>query len=474
MKTDIVAATQAASRLKAEGRWAEAVAAYEAIARAFPTSAVAFHNLASTLGDAGRQADAERAAKQAMRLGLDAPETRLVCARAVQALGRFDEAERLFHEALKRRPLYLDALHDLAQLHWMRSASVDEAVRPLDAALAMASAEPELLLLKAQVLSTVGDGAGALALLRRASAALPGHSRLANALAHAALQAGEAGESLAAAQRAWSLAPDESATQVARIDAWLVLGEWRQAEQAALAWQSRAPFDQHVLARLATAWRLLGDARYAELYDFDGMVSVLSLATPPGWASLTAFLSDLAGVLQAEHRYRTHPFDQSIRDGSQVPNILQLPHPAARALAQAIEPPIREHLARLGRGHDPVRALNHGRYATQGGWSIRMQAGGHHVNHVHPEGWISSACYVEAPAALEGRQGYLKLGEPGIPLEPLPPAERFVEPQLGRIVLFPSYMWHGTVPFTADGARMSVAFDLVPGPGAPVTSVPAG
>jgi hypothetical protein len=29
-------------------------------------------------------------------------------------------------------------------------------------------------------------------------------------------------------------------------------------------------------------------------------------------------------------------------------------------------------------------------------------------------------------------------------------------------VLFPSYMWHGTVPFESFQSRITVAFDIVP------------
>jgi len=29
-------------------------------------------------------------------------------------------------------------------------------------------------------------------------------------------------------------------------------------------------------------------------------------------------------------------------------------------------------------------------------------------------------------------------------------------------VLFPSYMWHGTVPFHDKAARTTIAFDVVP------------
>lgn len=458
-------ATRRADQLKAQGRWDDAVAAHREITRAFPREPVAFHNLAATLGDAGQAAAAEDAIVQAMRLGLDAPESWLVRARAVQMLGRLDEAEQLFGQALRRRPLYLDALRDLAQLRWMRSGDVAAAMVPVQAALAQAPGAPALLQLQAQLLHEAQDAVAALPLLRAAAAAHPGDPSLALSLAHVALHAGAVAESLAAAQRAAALAPAHAPTHVACIDALLAGGELVQAEQLAAAVHAQRPTDQPTLARLATAWRLLGDARYGALYDYDTMVGVETLDTPPGWPDLGSYLAELAAALHGAHRYRTHPLQQSIKQGAQLPDVLHLPHRAAQALAVAIDGPIRRHLARLGAGSGPLRARQRGGYAVAGGWSIRMQAGGRHVNHVHAEGWISSACYIETPPVLEGRQGQLKLGEPGIALDPLPPAERFVAPQAGRLVLFPSYMWHGTVPFTGDGVRMSVAFDLVPAEG---------
>jgi tetratricopeptide (TPR) repeat protein len=460
-------ATRAADALKAQGRWDAAVAAHRQITQAFPREPVAFHNLAATLGDVGQAAAAEEAVVHAMRLGLDAPESWLVRARAVQMLGRLDEAEQLYRQALRRRPLYLDAMRDLAQLRWMRSGDVAAATAPIDAALAQAPAAPALLQLKAQMLVETQQEQAALPLLRAAAAAHPGDPSLALSLAQVALNTGAVAESLAAAQRAAALAPAHAPTHVACIDALLAAGELARAEQLAAALHAQIPTDQPTLARLATAWRLLGDARYAKLYDYDTLVGVETLDTPPGWPDLGSYLAELASALHGAHRYRTHPFQQSIKQGAQLPDVLRLPHPAAQALAVAIDGPIRRHLARLGTGRDPLRARQRGGYAVSGGWSIRMQAGGRHVNHVHSEGWISSACYIETPTVLEGQQGHLKLGEPGIALDPLPPAERFVAPQAGRLVLFPSYMWHGTVPFATAGVRMSAAFDLVPAEGPP-------
>src|ERR1700733_13563569 len=81
-----------------------------------PNDRIAWHNLASAEGDLGRAAQAEAAARRAIELGIAAPETRLVLARALQAQRRFDDAEKAFDEAILLRPDYLDAQRDLAQL----------------------------------------------------------------------------------------------------------------------------------------------------------------------------------------------------------------------------------------------------------------------------------------------------------------------------------------------------------------------
>ena len=65
-------------------------------------------------------------------------------------------------------------------------------------------------------------------------------------------------------------------------------------------------------------------------------------------------------------------------------------------------------------------------------------------------------------AATNGHDGWIKFGEPGLTVSPAQDAERIIEPKPGRLLLFPSYMWHGTVPYTGDEKRLTVAFDLAP------------
>jgi hypothetical protein len=96
---------------------------------------------------------------------------------------------------------------------------------------------------------------------------------------------------------------------------------------------------------------------------------------------------------------------------------------------------------------------------------VRLRAQGYHTNHVHPKGWISSALYIAVPDEVAGATddaGYIQFGAPEDKLGLNLPAVRTVKPEVGKLVLFPSYMWHGTVPFESSQSRITVAFDIVP------------
>jgi tetratricopeptide (TPR) repeat protein len=457
LQQSLAEASRQAQALKAQGRLEDALALHRRIVAAFPTSAVARHNLASALGDAGYWAEVEPIVREAQRMGLDAPETWLVLARALQATGQLDEAEDAYMQSLRRRS-GADAHRELVQLRWMRGAKISAVCADLDGAIAAGA--PDLAIIKAQALMEADEAEPALALLEQLSLLRPDDGAVATITAQAALAARRNEAALAHARRAIARAPDLPAAHAVLVEALLSAELFEEASNAAAAFRRAAPLNQHAIALQATAWRALGDSRYRELFDYDAFVSVTTLDTPPGWSDLSAYVSDLAVMLKQAHHFQTHPFAQSIRRGSQAANILQLQHPAARALPTALRKPIQNYIDALGAGADPMRARRTGAYKFEGMWSILMRAGGAHINHVHPHGWISSACYVEVPTARTGSAGCLQLGEPSVTcgLE----AERSVEPIPGRLVLFPSYMWHGTVPFSGDGTRLTFAFDVLP------------
>lgn len=439
-----------------------------------PDDRVAWHNLAAAEGDIGRVLEAEFAARRAISLGVTAPETRLVLARALQSQGRLDEAERAFEAALELRPNYAEAHRDYAQLVWMRNGDVELALQKLDSSLAATGETGPLQLIRSIALEYANELSRALTAAEMGIKSAPNHSELLLQAAHLCLLTNHPQRALEFARRARN-SDGGVRTQTTLCEISLALGDLDGA-QSLVAWLKQAiPDNQYVIALGATLWRLQGDTRYASLFNYDELVSAQQLIPPAGWPSLEHFLRAVGSELDGMHRFTSHPFHQSLRGGGQLTfSEDDMARPLLRELFNCIGISVSNYLVRLGRGTDPVRSRNTLRSHFTGAWSVRLPSGGSHVDHVHPNGWISSACYISLPATLgdgdavspssrSDRSGWLRLGQPGIVTKPLLGPEYFVKPQPGTLVLFPAYMWHGVEPFKGDERRLTVAFDLVPG-----------
>ena len=250
------------------------------------------------------------------------------------------------------------------------------------------------------------------------------------------------------------------------------LGRWRvrhllrvgEATEAVKLIDREMERDQsaELWAYAATAWRLADDPRSEWLERDDRLVNVIDLTDdlPP--------LETMAETLRGLHMARGEYLDQSVRGGTQTDGpLLSRIDPVIRHLRRAIVGAVERYRAQLPPVDDAHPLLRHRRdrrVRFSGSWSVRLRSGGHHSNHVHPLGWISSALYFALPERTVGEgedAGWFTLGEPdgklGIDLGPW----RKIEPKPAHLVLFPSWMWHGTVPF-AEGERLTVAFDVAP------------
>jgi hypothetical protein len=155
-----------------------------------------------------------------------------------------------------------------------------------------------------------------------------------------------------------------------------------------------------------------------------------------------------------------------VRGGTQTDGqLFPRTEPEIRDLRRAVVEVVAEHIAQLpprDPAHPVLSPRRDARVRFTGSWSVRLTGGGRHISHIHPMGWFSSAFYlVVPPADARGPEpaGWLTLGEPPAELKLDLPPLRLIEPKPGRLVLFPSLMWHGTRPFDA-GERLSVAFDV--------------
>ncbi|HEX6072753.1 MAG TPA: putative 2OG-Fe(II) oxygenase [Sphingomicrobium sp.] len=432
----------------------QAFASFAEAARLDPLDSSIAHGHARIALEAG--IPAEQLYDQAIRLAPADGERLLGLAAARLAAGRGEQAEQELDAVLQRAPLWIQGHLQLAQLRSMLGRP-GASTASLERALATLPQEPQIWRVLFDVHVKRGDFSSLDAALERA---LKSGISLEVRRPYEAIAAAELGRADDADTLFGELdSQDGPALPIWRIRHLLRTGRMTRArrlidaetasERAAEAW----PY-------AALAWRLSADPRSEWLEGDRRLVweTDLSNELPP--------LDRLAGLLRSLHVAKGEYLDQSVRGGTQTDGpLFSRIEPDMRELRSAVVTAVDRYLAQLPEPDTKHPLLSRRRDRMprfSGSWSVRLRDAGYHASHVHPQGWISSALYVALPpvdANADPQAGWLTMGEPppGLPLDLR--ATRRVEPRPGKLVLFPSWMWHGTVPFPA-GERLTVAFDV--------------
>jgi tetratricopeptide (TPR) repeat protein len=417
-----------------------------------PEAANPAHEFAQTLNEAGLPS--VDAYTRALRLAPGTPEMLLGLTAALIAERRIEDAVAGLERAVSVKPQWAEGHAALARLRWMQGER-QGFTRSYDEALACMPANLDLRRDQIVALVHAEHWTEAFRAIAAGRAAVGPHMIFD---ANEAAVCAELGD----LERADALFAQlahvrDGPIQVRRVRHYLrsrrpveasrAIDPWLESPQAFLFW----PY-------ASIAWRMTDDPRWEWLEDDPRLVGVYDLADrlPP--------LTELADTLRQLHTVRGEPLEQSVRGGTQTDgNLFRHIDPLLVRLRDAVREAVADHVAQLppmdprhpllGQPRDrPIRFA--------GSWSVRLSGGGYHANHVHPDGWISSALYIVLPPDLgDAEAGFLVLGQPqaqlGLDLAPT----RVVEPKPGRLALFPSWMWHGTRPF-GEGERMTVAFDV--------------
>ena len=393
----------------------------------------------------------------------DSPELLVLLGRALGFANRAMEADELIAGALARWPV--DArLHSLlVELRWQRGVGGD-AISTLERAIHDFPAELQLRLVAADLLRNMGFPERALRLLEEGLARAPESAAFLTSTGVMLDELDRSNDALALLRAAIPRSRNPALAQRNLVPALLRTGAVDEALSLCGALLAATPDDQMLLAYRATALRLAGDVEHARLCDYGRLVRTYVLDPAPSYGGIEKFNEAMVRTLTPLHHAVRRPIAQSLRGGTQTGrNDLPADDPVVADFMRSLDAPVRDYISRLdATSHHPVDRRRRDAYRVAGSWSVLLSPGGFHVDHVHPQGWLSSAYYVELPrVARDGtRAGWLKFGEPGVKVGLSP--EHFVEPRAGMLVLFPSYFWHGTVPFHEGGGRLTAAFDVVP------------
>jgi uncharacterized protein (TIGR02466 family) len=458
------AAALAALRLR---QVSEAIGFARKATQLAPARARAWHRLGEALLADDCVAEADEAFATA--LGLDA---RLDAGWSAYALTRHFLGDRARAEEASLRALELDlrnlqAHEILNDVLWTGGRTAGH-LGSYRLAIQSHPSDTELKRALATQLIRLREHEEARAVLRQMAELQPQSPQPELLAARLEMDVGDLEHALRRVRRATHLAPQDPEPAGLEAELLLRLGQ----PSAALTVLERAvqlhPLDQDLLGRLALTLRRLDDARYRWLCDYDRMTAVVPIVPPDG-ETLEAYCARLAVVLRQLHSGSVHPLHQTLRHGTQTVGQLLTRKdmgPEVAALSSALSVAVRNFIQSLPTdAAHPFFGRNTGRARFSGSWSARLSAGGHHTHHIHPQGWISSAFYVALPEDVgdpSAKDGWLSFGQSDLVGDPLDVPDRYVRPQVGHLVLFPSYVWHGTNPFVRGQERLTVAFDAVP------------
>jgi uncharacterized protein (TIGR02466 family) len=210
------------------------------------------------------------------------------------------------------------------------------------------------------------------------------------------------------------------------------------------------------------------DTEALNLTDCEKLVQVFDIEPQSAADSLDAFNAALAAAVRNDASLLTNPVSKSTTGGDQTGELTMHASEALNGLANLISNAVSEYAGHFDTkeyaGH-PVMAMATDTQTLRA-WGTVIRSGGQQTSHMHPLAWLSGVYYPHLPADMDTNDeqaGWLEFNRPPERFHAVGdiPTWRYA-PREGRLILFPSWFWHRTLPFESADDRVSIAFDIVP------------
>jgi uncharacterized protein (TIGR02466 family) len=473
-----------------QGHLAAAESSAKKLISQFPNVFVLHHVLSLALDQQQKYAEAATSYRNALKLQPNTPDLLFNLAIVLTHINQLDEAENSYRSAIKLNPRFFEAYGNLGIL-LQQQGKLDEAIASYQAGLKINPQDARAYFNLGTVLRDKGLLADAVDSYQNAIKLFPNYTDAYNNLGETLRDQGNMVEAIKHYQQALSLNPDHVLAnynmaeflylaqrydeaipyfEKSQLEDWQdrVLfclykaerfADFKQKRDAIISQQAHtAPF----LATLSTHYSI--NFNEPDPYNFckNGFDFVYHNAIPElaeGSSLLNSLLNDIKNADIAERK------QARLTNGKQsAGNLFKRPEASFRALGELVK---REFLAYKNKFSDADCELilsfpNELEFTSS--WYVKMQQGGHLNGHIHEIGWISGAVYLAIPETQNIEEGAFEYGTHGddYPQQHQNFPTQFIKPTVGDIVLFPSSLFHRTIPFNTQQQRICVAFDLKP------------
>ena len=439
------------------GETKDAIACYRKTLQLKPGFTVAHFNLGILLQAQGQLQEAAAHYRQALALEPSFIEALGNLGTVLQLAGQLEEAEQCYRQALALRPdalghfnlgttLYGQGKHEAAVGAFRQATQLDPQ---------FADAWNSL----GETLRDLGDMPTAIQCYRHALAAQPKHSRATYNLGEYFCLAGQLLEAIP-----YFEASDFADAPERALQCYYQTRQFEVFKAQLDQYQAKQRHDSVLMGALSTHYASNFGVENTYNFckqpmDYVRHTRIAELAAPN-----SPFLAELLHSI--EHLAIAERKQGRLYYGIQsAGNLLMRPEAPFQTLAKLISRKVVEYRQHF-KGSTCELITRFPREVTfASSWYLRMKQGGYLTSHIHEEGWISGCVYLKLPNKNNGNEGnfaYSTHGDDYPCLHDDFPSQ-IANVQVGDLVLFPSSLFHRTLPFQSDQERVCVAFDVKPG-----------
>ena len=473
-----------------QGKFSEAIESFRKVVASDPKSAEMQFNLAVVLTHAGRLDEAVASYRKAVTLMPQLAVAHYNLGAALQAQGKFDEAAASYRKVVAIEPAFFEAHGNLGAV-LQAQGKLDEAVACYRKALSIhADARGHFNL--ATALRNQGRLDEAVASYRKAIALDPGYAEAHSNLGEALFDLGKPEEAMASYHEALAVDPDHAEANYnlgiflydsgdleraipcferSRLRDWRErtlyclykterFDEFKAGLEPLLHEDNTSPFLATLSAHHAANFGVADRYEFCRNpldFVYHGRIDALAAPDSPLRTDLLRDI-ELAEITARKQGRLYHGIQSS-------GNLFKRPEASFKELSSLVKDMVEAYRAHFA-SQDCVfiKAFpKHIEFSSS--WYVKMRTGGHLTSHIHETGWLSGSLYLAMPRrGTDSDAGSIEFSTHGddYPQRHTCFPSKTILPQVGDIVLFPSSLFHRTIPFHSREERVCVAFDVKP------------
>lgn len=473
------------------GQLAQAEALAKNLIAAHPNVFILHHILSLSLDGQQKYAEAVTSYRNALKLQENMPDLWFNCAIALSHLNRLDEAASAYQHALQIQPNFFEAYGNLGTI-LQRQGKLDEAIKNYQEGLKINPQDARGYFNLGTALRDKGELQAAVDAYQKAIQLFPNYTDAYNNLGETLRDQGDMQAAVESYQAALALNSSHPNANYNMAEFLYLAKKYEDAiiyfERSQLDdWQARKLYCLYKAEKYA-AFKANRDALAGGTKNISPFIATLSTHfsinsnTPDPYnfckkpldfvyqnkileadsELLKDLLNDIKTADIAERKQ-----GRLINGQQSAGNLFKRQEVSFRALAELIKKEFLHYKNRFSLADCELILSFPGELEFTSSWYVKMQQGGHLSAHIHEIGWISGAVYLAMPKE-NGIEGAFEYGTHGDDYPILTPKattdfpKAHIMPKVGDIVLFPSSLFHRTIPFGVHEDRICIAFDLKP------------